>query len=401
MTSILARYVFRQATGALVLILGSLSGMVWIALALRELNVVTSEGQSAATLLAMTTLALPNLTALIAPFALLVATLHTLNRLSADSELIVMTAGGATVWVVARPLLLLGAIVTAAVAFANHVGMPWSLQQLRSYATQVRTDLLAQLIQPGRFSSPEPALTFHIRDRAPNGEILGLLVHDERNRAQPMSYLAERGVITKQDDHAYLIMSNGHVISQDNANSPPRVVTFDKYIFDLDALEQRAVGPIDLKPRERYWSDLVNPSPESALFKRQPGQFRAEIHERLSSPLYPLAFVMIAIATLGRAASTRTNRTTVLVLAIVLAAGARMAGLAVNNLVAINAAFVPVLYAIPLAAIAGSLLALLLARRQRQGAPTLERLADRVGEIGQRISAWLPLPARARRAQGI
>ena len=64
MTSIFSRYVFRQAAGALLLILSSLSGIVWIALALRQLEVVTSQGQNAGTLLAMTTLALPNLMAI-------------------------------------------------------------------------------------------------------------------------------------------------------------------------------------------------------------------------------------------------------------------------------------------------------------------------------------------------
>jgi len=63
-----SRYVFRQAAGAFLLILLSLSGIVWIALALRQLNVVTSQGQETMTLIKMTTLALPNLMAIIAPF---------------------------------------------------------------------------------------------------------------------------------------------------------------------------------------------------------------------------------------------------------------------------------------------------------------------------------------------
>ena len=70
---IISRYVFRQAASVLLLILLSLGGIVWIALALRELNVVTSGGQNAFALLKMTTLALPNLLGVIAPFALLIA----------------------------------------------------------------------------------------------------------------------------------------------------------------------------------------------------------------------------------------------------------------------------------------------------------------------------------------
>jgi lipopolysaccharide export system permease protein len=99
---IFARYVFRQAFAALALILASLAGVVWIAVALKQLNLITSQGQDAWTFLIMTTLALPNLVALIAPIALLIATIHTLNRLNGDSELIVLTASGASPWTAAR-----------------------------------------------------------------------------------------------------------------------------------------------------------------------------------------------------------------------------------------------------------------------------------------------------------
>ncbi len=326
MTTIFSRYVFRQAAGALLLILSSLSGIVWIALALRQLEVVTSQGQNGFTLLAMTTLALPNLLALIAPFALLIAVMHTLNRLNGDSELIVFTASGATIWVVARPLILLAMIVTVAVSFVNHIGMPWSLRMLRDYVVQVRTDLLSQVLQPGKFSSPEQGITFHIRERAPNGDILGLIMHDARSGKGAMSYLAERGQIVKQDTGAYMVMSKGHVLSQETSGEAPRIIAFDRYALDLDAFDEKMSDDKDLRPRERYYSELIAPDPESRFYKRNPGQFRTELHERFASPLYPLAFVFIALAAAGTAQSTRQNRTRSVVTGFLAAAGLRLAG---------------------------------------------------------------------------
>lgn len=382
MTSIFSRYVFRQAAGAMVMIISSLSGVVWIALALRELEVVTSQGQNAGTLLAMTTLALPNLMALIAPFALLIAVMHTLNRLNGDSELIVMTASGATVWVVARPLILLAVIVMGAVAFVNHIGMPWSLRLLREYVVQVRTDLLTQVLQPGRFSSPEKGLTFHIRERDANGDILGLVMHDTRTEKQTMSYLAERGVIVKQGDAAYMVMTGGHVITQENPKDPPRVITFDKYVFDLDSFEERTSDSNDLKPRERYYSELVNPDPESRLYQRNPGQFVAELHERFATPLYPLAFVLIALAAVGNAQSTRQNRTRNLVAGFAAAAGIRLVGLGLDNVVSAKPDLTPLVYALPLAAIVGGLMVILTSgRSQRPGPGHFEKINDALSDF--------------------
>lgn len=391
--TLFGRYIFRQAGGALSLILMSLGGIVWIALALKQLNVVTTQGQDVFTLLKMTTLALPNLLAIIAPFALLIATLHTLNRLAGDSELIVMTAAGAPISVAARPLLVLAALVALGVGFVNHFAQPWSLQQLKAYIVQARTDLLQQVIQPGRFSSPESNLTFHIRDRSNLGELFGLLIHDNRKPGESSSYLAERGLITTQDDAAYLIMSNGHIIRRKGNEEAPQIVVFDKYIVDLDGFEKKVTGAATLKPRERYYRDLVAPKDAGADFVRLKGQLRSELHERLSNPLYPFAFVMIALAAAGQAQSTRQNRTERLVTAFLLAVGLRIGSFAVNNLVTLKAGFVPLMYAVPLLTIAVSAWLMARGARPHRTVSLVEMLQDRFAPLAARFAK-----ARRRRA---
>ncbi len=380
---IFSRYVFRQAAGAFLLILFSLCGVVWIALALRQLNVVTSQGQDTWMLIKMTTLALPNLMAIIAPVSFLIAALHTLNRLNTDSELIVLTASGATVWTAARPLLLLAVMVTAGLAVINHLAQPWSLQLLKNYIVQMRTDLLTQVIQPGRFSNPEPELTFHIRERAPNGELIGLVMHDTRDKNQSQSYLAERGVIVKQEPTAYLVMTTGHIIRRADPKDPPQIVAFDKYAVDLDQFEQQGGDEAELKPRERYFTDLVDPGPNSRLFKRQPGQFRSELHERFASLLYPLAFAMIIVAFVGQARSTRSSRMESIIVAFVIAAGCRLGGLVINNLVTSKAVYLPLMYLLPIGAMLLSLAIIKGADKHRTGLALVDRIVDALAPIGK------------------
>jgi lipopolysaccharide export system permease protein len=376
------RYVFRQAAVALLIILLSLSAIVWVALALRQLNVVTSQGQDVWMLIKMTTLALPNLMAIIAPFSLLIASIHTLNRLNGDSELIVLTASGATVWRTARPLLLLAMLVALGVAFVNHVAMPWSLQLLRQYIVQVRTDVLTQVIQPGQFSSPEGGLTFHIRERAMTGELLGLIVHDTREKEQSQSYLAEQGLIVKRETSNYLIMTNGHIVRSSDKDEPSQIVEFDKYAIDLDRFEKKMDGDDhDLKPRERYLSELMYPAPDSKQFKRKPGKFRAELHERSANPFYPIAFVMIALAAVGQAHSTRQGRTKQVTTAFVLAAGLRLVGLAANNVVVVSAAAAPLLYALPFGGILISVWLIERNRRRLGNNVLLDFISNKTGDL--------------------
>ena len=392
--SLFSRYIFKQAAAALLLILMSLTGVVWIALALKQLNLMTTQGQEAWLFFKMTLLALPNLMALIAPIALLIATIHTLNRLNGDSELIVMTAGGATVWNFARPLLLLALLVSMAISFVNHYAMPWSLRQLRVYITQVRTDLISQVLTPGKFNAPEPNLTIHIRERSRDGELHGILMHDERKPQQMSSYLAESGRILKDTSGTYLMMTNGHILRKDKGK-PPSIIQFDSYPVDLSRMERK--GVIRLKPRERYYSELVAELRKKKLNKRRRGKFRSELHERFSSPFYPFAFVLIAIALVGQAQTTRQNRVRSVVSAFVLAAGCRLTGLASMNLVTVTAKAVPVVYAIPIIAIVFGIIVAQFKMRPRQPGKlsvainnALDRVAARFRALRGKTSAGGP-----------
>ena len=58
--------------------------------------------------------------------------------------------------------------------------------------------------------------------------------------------------------------------------------------------------------------------------KRNYGQIRSELHDRLTTPLYPLVFAFVAIALLGHARTTRESRWAQILLAFAIALGLRV-----------------------------------------------------------------------------
>ncbi len=353
MTTLFGRYMFRQVANAFIVILLTLTIVVWLATALKELNLITSRGQGILLFLQMTMLSLPSLMALIAPNAMLMASLYTLDRMNGDSELIVMTAAGVPVWRIGAPLIALAGLVSLGILITNVFVTPAAMRELRTFITQVRGDLISQVLQPGRFSSAENGLTFHIRDRTLNGELQGLLVHDEREDKQVMSYLAERGRIITNDEGSYLVMFDGYVHRYDGEDKEKavQIVAFDQNMLDLSEFSPKDNAGKDLRPRERYLSELISPDPDDKIAMRYAGQLRSELHERLSTPLYPLVFVFVAIALLGHARTTREARWGQILLVCAIAIGLRVAGLAAGNLVALSAWGVVLVYAIPIGAI--------------------------------------------------
>ncbi len=352
MTTLFSRYVFWQAANAFLLILLTLSAVVWLATALKELDLITSRGQGLWLFFQMTALSLPSLVALIAPNAMLMAALYTLDRMNNDSEVIVMTAAGATIWRIGAPLFALAALVSLAIVIANLYLTPASMRELQSFITQVRADLISQVLQPGRFSNPEPGLTFHIRDRSPNGDLLGLIMHDERDPKQVMSYLAERGRIITNDEGSYLVMLEGYVhrYNAEDKDKAVQIVAFDQNMLDLSEFNPNDDAEKDLRPRERYLMELISPDPDDKVLQRHAGRLRAELHERLSTPLYPLVFAFVAVALLAHARTTREARWGQILAAAGICVGLRVAGLTANNL-AHEAWAVPLVYAIPIGAI--------------------------------------------------
>ena len=94
MPSSIDRYIFRTVFGAFLLILLSLTGIIWITHALREIDLITNQGQTILVFLGITGLLIPILAQVIAPIAFVIAVIYAIDKLNGDAELVVMNADG-------------------------------------------------------------------------------------------------------------------------------------------------------------------------------------------------------------------------------------------------------------------------------------------------------------------
>jgi lipopolysaccharide export system permease protein len=191
-----------------------------------------------------------------------------------------------------------------------------------------------------------------LRDRAANGDLLGLMLSDTRDPTQHLTYLAERSEITKEAGEAYLVMRQGQIVRSEpkSRNEGSRIIQFDRYVIDLSVLAPKGHGEPP-KPHARYLSELLNPDPADHFYKSNPLSYRTELHERLATLLYPFAFLMIAVAFVGQARSNRQGRNNSLIAAFCLAIGLRLGGMAATNLAMRDANAAWLMYAMPLTGI--------------------------------------------------
>lgn len=304
----ISRYIFRTTFSAFLVVLVSLTAVIWVTQALHDFDLVTSQGQTILVFMGITGLIIPLLVLVIAPIALLIAVAHVLNKLSTDSEIIVMNAAGMSPWVLFRAFMTVALVVSLMVTAISAYFAPQGLRMLRDWLTDVRANVVSNIVQPGRFTQIENGVTIYIRERRPNGQLAGIFLDDRRNPAERITVTAELGEVIDNDKGTFLVLKSGVLQRHATDQRDPVMVVFDRNAFDLSQFAGGAQA-VTYSIRERYLWQLILPDPNDKFFIEQPGQFRAELHDRLMAPFYPIAFTVIAFAYLGAPRTTRQSRT--------------------------------------------------------------------------------------------
>ena len=146
-------YIFWRAFRAFILALTVLIGIVWITQALDQLELITAKGQSLLIFLKITWLVLPKFISFIAPVAVLIAAIYTLNSLNNDSELVIVTNSGATPFAILKPLLILATLVAVVDSAVAHYFSPETRREIRVFFTEVNSDLISSCLL---YTSPSP-----------------------------------------------------------------------------------------------------------------------------------------------------------------------------------------------------------------------------------------------------
>lgn len=345
------RYIARTMLGAFALVLFSLTALVWITQALREIDIMTSQGQTVLVFLGITGLAIPTLLLMIAPIAVALAAGHVLNKLSNDSEIIVMNAAGLRPLRLLRPFMIVTLAIAAVVALLAAYVAPDAWRRLHRWDTQITADVLSNILKPGQFTPIDQGLTLRLRERQPGGVLAGVFVDDRRDPKERVSIIAERGTVLTNEAGTFLILERGNLQRFQDGQRDPALVVFDRYAFDMSKFSAIARN-IPRTVRDRYLWELIWPAADDQLYTIAPGRYRQEIHDRVLAPLYLITFVIVAFALLGPPRTTRQSRSISVAAALLAVAGIRIAGFALSVLT-VGGTYAAVLQYAMLAAAAG------------------------------------------------
>lgn len=360
----LSTYILKQLIGPVAMFAFLMTCVIWLTQALRLLDLIINRGQSATTFAYLTLLVVPSLLVIILPLAFFFGTLYALNRLSTDSELVVMSSAGFSRMQLAVPTLLAAMIVMALTYACGLYLMPAGQQAMNAKVVDIRANIGAALLNEGTFNTPAKGLTVFIRSIDNDGTFHGALVHDNRNPKAPVTYFAESGRIVQTPAGARLVLVDGTIELSAKRGARLQVAKFARYPFNLDQFANTTAQP-KRPTNELFLDELLNPDPK--LSPKIRNAYLAEAHNRITQPLYCVAFALIALAAVTRGRRSRGANLLRLTLACLVATGLRIAGYGVQGL-AISMPVMSVLfYLLPLIGAVGAIW-LLLGNHPKPGA---------------------------------
>lgn len=377
-------YILKQVLAATVLAAIALCLMVWLFRSLQIVDMVLNRGFPFTSFVYFASLQLPRFLLFVAPMAVFGAALFTYNKLMMDSELVILRSAGLSQFALAKPAIILSVAVSAAAFYLSLYLVPATYSEYKELEIKYRHDLPRLLLQEGVFTSIGPGLTVFFRSVSPDGDLEDVLIHSNKDRNKPETFLARKGRLKEADDGRWVAQLEFG--SRQSLNMPPakNACTPSQVLADPNAAcetprfeylfgEQGDNIALNLlsgeykrdyiSPRERRFSELLNWRSHGPAVRPH---LRAELHYRLTISLLPLTCGVLGITILLSGGFNRRGHFKSILAAIAIVATVIIVGHLVRNYAPRLPFLIVVMYTNVLMPLAGALIALIWPRRMRR-----------------------------------
>jgi len=292
--------------------------VIWINRAIKMFDRLIADGHSVAIFFEFSALTLPGAMAEIIPLSAFATSVYITNRLSSESELVVMQATGFSPWRMARPFIIFGTIAAAFVSVLTLALVPMAAEQQRIRQAEISANVSSKLLQSGVFQHPTPGVTFFIRDISDAGELVDVYISDRRSASQFVTYTASRAYLVQDAGDTLFVMINGMAQTYNTTQNTVALTKFGDLTYGIgDILAPQTAA----KQRAKHLT-LWQFGPSFEHIAKNTGEtiarIQEEFHSRLAGPLLVLATALLGFTTIYIAGFSRFGSGRYIVFAIFL-----------------------------------------------------------------------------------
>ncbi|MEL0123756.1 MAG: LPS export ABC transporter permease LptF [Paracoccaceae bacterium] len=310
------RYFFNQLLVSFLFFSIVLIAVFWVNKAVILFDKLISEGHSAAIFFEFSLLALPEAAALVFPISSFAAAVYVSNRLSNESEFVILRASGVSAGRLARPVLYFGVIIALVMIMITNVAIPLSKNQLNQREHEIGANLTAKLLREGRFLHPRAKTTLFIEKIALDGELKNVFLSDRREPLTTRTYTAQSAYLLQQNGGNKLVLVNGMTQILDNETNQLSTTSFSDLTFDVgDYFSQSTTSRRKIDGFSTL-EMLSNPAFVLLESGSSMGAFIENLNQRFHQPLLSLLSALIGFGAIVAAGYSRLGTGRYVVVAI-------------------------------------------------------------------------------------
>ena len=295
MKRILSLYIIREISSLFLLGITVFTLILLMGRLIKLTEMVVSRGVPFIDVAKMIMYLMPSFLVFTIPMAFLLAVLLAFGRLSADNEITIIKASGVSLVQIMPPVLFCALLAAILALSASMVGVPWGNSAFKELSFKVLKQNASATIREKIFWDEIPGVILYTDQYDDQTQTLkGVIIHDGRNPARPMTIFARQGTITGGTGQQALRLSlaDGSIHAAGKEDEY-RLVRFGEYIMSVGG-EGSAAGisrnELDMKVAELQ-SQIDNP----ATAPRTRLKMLSELHSRFAFPFASIVFAFIAV----------------------------------------------------------------------------------------------------------
>ena len=189
----LDRYIFGEMLPPFFLSMSVLLLVLLLQKLFRLADLVVSKGATLLSTAKVLALSMPGFFVITIPMSLLVATLTTFARLSADSEITAMKASRISLYRMIRPVFFFSLLALAVTAFTSLTLVPAASVALKAHLFNMVKSRALVGIEPGIFSTTFDGMVIYVDKMNERDQMTGVFISDERSSKEPYAIVAKQG----------------------------------------------------------------------------------------------------------------------------------------------------------------------------------------------------------------
>ncbi|MGH7949429.1 MAG: LPS export ABC transporter permease LptF [Candidatus Binataceae bacterium] len=295
--TILDRYVALQvlgpfALGVVVLTFALVSGRM-----LKLTDMIVNHGVTLPEVGKLLAYIMPGFLELTFPMALLIGVLLGFGRMSSDHEMTAARSCGVSLYRLAAPVMIISILVYALSSWFAFSVRPWSMTKLGDQLYQLSRTRTSAGLQEKIFNRGFNGLAIYVdRISDTNGNLLGVLISDARDRDQPTTIIARRGIILPDDrtESVTLRLFNGSVFGVGANDSTSNVTHFR--IYDISIRPKEMMNANNRDPTQMSWVELNQTIADARAAGKPDLESERERASKFTIPIASPLFALLGIA---------------------------------------------------------------------------------------------------------